>query len=294
MAAPVVAGSWLVDSTVSNLNAGSSPETGPKIKISLNAYSFNTPLRSGEMTLADLLEFTASCGFEAIDITGYYFPGYPEIPSRQVVNDFKRRAFLLGLDISGTGVRNDFTAPETANRKNDINLVKRWIELAADLGAPVVRIFAGRRVLQGADWQEAARWVADGINECADYGSRYGVMIALQNHAEFLKTAEQVKTLFGMVNSDWAGLMLDIGSYPTDDPYRDIADNVSLAISWQVKENIRFTDRSEKTDFRRIVQIARDAGYRGYMPLETLGQGDPALKVRSLLRDFKKALRETA
>ena len=30
-----------------------------KTKISLNAYSFNNPLRSGEMTISDMLDFAA-------------------------------------------------------------------------------------------------------------------------------------------------------------------------------------------------------------------------------------------
>ena len=32
---------------------------GPQVKISLNAYSFNRALRSGDMSLDDLLEYSA-------------------------------------------------------------------------------------------------------------------------------------------------------------------------------------------------------------------------------------------
>jgi sugar phosphate isomerase/epimerase len=209
-----------------------------RIKTSLNAYSFNRPLRDAQMTLAQLLEFTAECGFDAIDITGYYFPGYPAPPQRSVMNAFKRHAFLLGLDISGTGVRNDFTVADATKRKADIALVKQWIEVSAELGAPALRVFAGRRVLSGPAWQEAARWVADSIQTCAESGREFGVMLALQNHGEFLQTADQVDELMAMINSDWAGLMLDIGSYLTDEPYLDIRRTVRHAITWQVKENV--------------------------------------------------------
>ena len=83
------------------------------LKTSLNAYSFNKALndnlkgRGKGVTLFDLLDYCAEQNFDGIDPTGYFFPGYPKVPSDKYINDFKRRAFVLGLDISGTGVRND-------------------------------------------------------------------------------------------------------------------------------------------------------------------------------------------
>src|SRR5215213_7821380 len=95
---------------------------GPALKISLNAYSFSKLLndqikgRGAGTTLMDLLEFCAKYNFDGIDPTGYFFPGYPEVPKDDFVNTFKRRAFELGLGISGTGVRNNFTTSEKTVR----------------------------------------------------------------------------------------------------------------------------------------------------------------------------------
>jgi sugar phosphate isomerase/epimerase len=85
-----------------------SREGGTRVRISLNAYSFNRPLRAGDMSLRALLRFCAAHDFDAVDPTGYYFHGYPEPPDPAELAAVKREAFLLGLDISGTGVRNDF------------------------------------------------------------------------------------------------------------------------------------------------------------------------------------------
>ena len=63
-----------------------------KIKLSCNLYSFNGPLRSGEMTLEQAIDFCAELGFEAVDPTGYYFPGYPAPPADDYVYGVKRRA----------------------------------------------------------------------------------------------------------------------------------------------------------------------------------------------------------
>src|SRR5690554_2047638 len=94
-----------------------------KLKLSLNVYSFHTPLMNGDIDLFDVLDFCAQYNFDAIDPTGYYFPGYPDVPDDDYISEFKRKAFLLGLDISGTGIRNDFANPDRASREADIELI---------------------------------------------------------------------------------------------------------------------------------------------------------------------------
>ena len=106
-------------------------------------------LSEKKMTLDELLETCAEIGFDGVDITAYYFPGYPNVPSDEYLYHIKRKAFRLGLDITGTGVRNDFTDPDKNKRAEHITLVKNWIDAAAKLGAPVIRIFAGTQNPKG-------------------------------------------------------------------------------------------------------------------------------------------------
>lgn len=263
-----------------------------KFKLSLNVYSFNNPLREGKIDLFDVLDFCARYNFDAIDPTGYYFPGYPEPPSDEYTNEFKRKAFLLGLDISGTGVRNDFANPDPAVRKADIEMIKKWIEAAAKLGIPNLRIFAGTHSHKGFSRNQVFEWMAKDIKECCDYGKQFGVIIALQNHNDFIKTAADVDRIFEMVNSEWLGLNLDIGSYRQHDPYDEISKNIQYAVTWQIKENVWIDGRETPTDFVKLFKIIKNAEYRGYLPLETLGAGDPFEKVPTLLNKVKNALRK--
>src|SRR4051794_27614530 len=92
-------------------------QSGVHLKIGLNAYSFNKPLMAGSMTLDDVIEFCAVQKVDGLDATGYYFPGYPEVPASDILYKLKRTAYLNGVTISGTGVRNDFTLPDPSARK---------------------------------------------------------------------------------------------------------------------------------------------------------------------------------
>lgn len=269
--------------------AGFSEKNG-NLKISLNAYSFDRPLRQGTMSISDMLNFCAKVGFEGIDLTGYYFPGYPAVPSDDFIYEVKRKAFKLGLEISGTGVRNDFILSDKAKRTGEKTLIKEWIVVAAKLGAPLIRIFTGTQSKEPFTWDEKLKWISDDINECAGYGKSYGVMIAVQNHNDFIKTASDVDRLFQAVDPTWVGLMLDIGSYHSPDPYSDIARNVKYAISWQLKEKVYINDTQVDTDYSKVIDIIRNSGYRGFLPLETLGEGDPYSKVETLYRKVSEVL----
>ncbi len=267
---------------------------GARLKTSLNAYSFDASLKDGSMNLELLLDFCAGQGFDGVDLTGYYFPGYPEVPDDAYVYRIKRKAFLLGLDISGTGVRNDFTYADGDRRKADVALVKNWIVSAAKLGAPVIRIFAGKQDTAGYTWEEVAGWMVKDITECVNFGRDHGVLVAVQNHNDFIKSADQALTILRMVDSPWFGLILDTGSFRANDPYAEIAIAAPYAVNWQIKENIFVAGEQVRTDLRKIVKILREAGYRGYLPIETLGPGDPKVKVPRLLEELQSALREPA
>ena len=260
------------------------------MKISLNAYSFDKPLRAGTMTIDDLLDYCAAKGFDGVDLTGYYFPGYPKVPSDDYIYHVKQKAFRLGLGISGTGVKNDFTWSDASKRVGEKQLVKDWIIVAEKLGSPIVRIFAGTLSKEQFPWEERAKWIADDIRECAEFGKKHGVMTAMQNHNDFIKTSSDVEKMLSMVNSEWNGLLLDIGSYHSADPYKDISLNAKHAISWQLKEKVYINENQVDTDYSKVISIVKECGYKGYLPLETLGEGDPAVKVETLFKKVKDVL----
>ncbi len=262
-----------------------------KLKTSLNAYSFNEPLMAKTMNLDDLLDFCAAQNFDGVDLTGYYFPGYPKVPSDEYLYHIKRKAHLLGVSISGTGVRNDFTNPDANKRKEDVQLIKNWIECASKLGAPVIRIFAGVLNPKEFSWDQIAAWMVKDIQECVEYGQKHGVIVALQNHNDFIKTADEVIKIIEMVNKEWFGLILDTGSYRIGDPYEQIARTIPYAVNWQVKENIFVNGKEEKTDLKKLFKIIKQSGYRGYIPVETLGKGDPKMKVARFIEEVREALR---
>ncbi len=272
-----------------------------RLKTSLNAYSFSKLLndqikgRAKGVSLFDLLDFCAENDFDALDPTAYFFPGYPKVPTDQYLNDFKRRAFQLGIDISGTGVRNNFASPDRAKRLDDVRHVKEWIECAARMGAPVIRVFAGAEP-KGHPRDEVFKWMADDLRACAEHGQKFGVLVGVQNHGDILKVADDVLEIVRMVNSDWFGTIVDTGYFKSPDPYEDIARVTPHAVNWQIKEKVDGVAGHAKTDLKKLVKIIKQAGYRGYIPIETLSLAgepyDPRARVTALLGDLREAMKQ--
>lgn len=276
---------------VIQLNGKSIKNFPTRLKTSLNAYSFNKQLTSGEMNLDQLIEFCAQNQIDAVDLTAYYFPGYPEVPSDEYLYHIKQKAFLMGVEISGTGVRNDFTDPDPVKLKASIELVKKWIVAAEKLGAPVIRVFTGAADLRGLTRPEAVNILVSSLNECVAFGKAHGVVVAIQNHHDFVKTADETLEILQRVNSEWFGLILDIGSF-RNNPYQEIAQTIPFAVNWQLKENLYVQGKEQKTDLDRLMKIIQGSGYRGYIPLETLGEGDPKVKVPIFLKEIKEAMKK--
>lgn len=258
--------------------------------LTLNAYSFNHELLHGEMSIPDLFRFAAETGFHGVDLTAYYIPGYPEVPEDSVLFDIKRQAFRWGLAISGTGVRNDFTLSGPENLEKEINLVKNWIRAASRLGVPHVRVFDGRSSSSGNSREILKSQVIESFRECAAFASGYGVMVAFQNHNDFIVAADEVIEIMEAVDSGWFGLMLDIGSLPAPDPYREIEKLIPYAISWQVKEHVLTDQGPVPTDFEKLMKIVHRQGYHGYFPLETLGKENTKERVKILHRRVSSAM----
>lgn len=261
-------------------------QTAFKNKISLNAYSFHNLLRQYHsdpakgISLKALLDFCAEHNFDAVDLTAYYFPGYPQPPADSFIYSIKKKAHALGLEISGTGVRNDFANIDPPKRAADVQLVKDWIDVAAKLGAPVVRIFSGN-IPKGYEnkWDSIAVYMAKDIRECADYAQEKGILLGIQNHNDFLKTSGETIKLLQLINHDWVGVVADIGSFPTKNPYRDIKNIMPYAVNFQFKEYVTTINGVEKTDVKKILKIVKNSKYRGYLPIETLP--DPADKSKT-------------
>uniref|UniRef100_A0A7C4QNB3 Sugar phosphate isomerase/epimerase n=1 Tax=Schlesneria paludicola TaxID=360056 RepID=A0A7C4QNB3_9PLAN len=266
-------------------------------KLSLAAYSFNRvlpkawtveQLAEARFTLERFIDFCADQNLDGCELTAYYFP-------KSITTDYllslKERAFRLGLCISGTAIGNDFCTADEARRAQSIAMTREWIDHSAVLGAPCIRIFAGS--VGKGDTEEAARArCVAAIDECVEYAAAKGVALALENHGGITSTAEQLLKIVEAVKpSPWFGVNFDGGNFRTKDPYADLAKIAPYAINAQLKvEMMPEGGAKEPADLARVLQILRDAGYRGFVALEYEAADDPFTAIPEHLRTLRRLI----
>lgn len=262
---------------------------GPsRMKLSLAAYSFRE-LLSGptkSMSLDDFIDRAAGWDLDAVEPTSYYFP---DPPTPEYCRRLRRRAFLLGLGISGTAIRNTFTYPPGPALEREIAHVKRWIDLAVHLGAPTIRIFAGD-LQQGTTEAQAREWCIRAIQECCDYAAPRGIILALENHGGIVSTVDQLLSIVKAIDSEWFGVNWDSGNFRSADPYADLERAAPYAVVAQIKTEIAPNNVRQEADLGRVVGILRNAGFRGFVALEYEAQEDPFIAVPRHIKELRRLI----
>lgn len=263
---------------------------GPKMKLSLAAYSYRKYLaeeKPPSMTIVGFLEECAKMGLGAAEPTAYYFPAPL---TREFLIQFKRKAFLFGLDISGTAIGNRFTCPPGPEREQQLEQLKKWVDHAETMGAPCIRVFAGE-IPEGADKKTAIQYAIETTQLACDYAGSKGIYLALENHGGIVAEPEDMLEIIQGVQSDWFGVNFDSGNFHTDDPYASLAKIAPYAVNAQIKIEMRPKGgERQPADFERIIDILGEAGYRGYVALEYEGEEEPRDAVPRYITQLAKIL----
>lgn len=270
----------------------------PKLMLSLAAYSFRDFFKEGKGTnpksdpakRIDMMQFVDYCAEHdcAAEVTSYYFPA-------KVTNEFlvalKHHAFMHGVPISGTAVGNTFTHPPGPKRDAEIKSVKEWIDHAAVLGTPHIRVFAGE-VQKGSTKDEAKKLSIQALEETCGYAGGKGIVLGLENHGGIVSEAADILDMIRAVKSPWFGVNWDSGNFRTEDPYHDLELIAPYAVNVQWKADVqpRAAKQKQPADLKRIVKILRDANYQGYLALEYEAAEDPWTAVPRLLNEMRAAV----
>jgi sugar phosphate isomerase/epimerase len=236
------------------------------MKISCICGTFN---RAFDARTLDQLRFLARCAtdlkVQGVELQDIHFPQ----TRPAYLQMLRRTAKGLNLPILGIGVHNDFGRIDPTIRQSEMVKVKQWVEVAEQLGAPLVRVFAGYP--EGGPAQSGARWPAmiDSLREVAAFAGHAGVRLGLENHnhGAFTPTAAEFLRVLEEVRSPYLVPLLDTGNFvdgwPSVQKILGIAAHVHAKF-WKVAAD----GSDEKVDYARIIPALRVAGYDGWVSFE--------------------------
>jgi sugar phosphate isomerase/epimerase len=260
------------------------------VKVGLAAYSFrdslDKPGKPGKISLFDLMDMCARWRIDGLELTSYYFLNNDDA----YLNAIKRKMYLTGLQIVGSPIGNNFCAPPGPALDREVAGVKKWADVCVKLGAPTMRIFAGRQA-KGRSREQTFKSLTGAIREACDYAGSKGVLLVLEDHGYMTETADDVLRILDAVKHDWLGVNLDTGNLKGD-AYGQMARLAPRAVTCHFKAAVWGANgKPEPPDCARIVQILREARYRGFMSLEYEGREDPHTAVPAILEKMRSAAR---
>ena len=268
----------------------------PSLKLGLAAYSMRKFLDAKDgadrkMDLSEFLDYAASLGVHGVEPTSYYFPksfdaGY--------LNMLKRHAHLRGLELSAGAIRNDFCRKPGPQLDADLKHCEQWIVHYARLGCRAIRIFAGTTP-RGDNDGDAIRRCISATHMACEGAAKAGLFLALENHGGVTNQSDTMLEIVRAVKSPWFGVNLDSGNFrESADPYAELAKIAPYAVNAQIKiEVTRKVDgkaKTEETDYRKVVQLLKAAGYTGWLALEYEGKEDPYAGIPKALDKLRNAL----
>lgn len=255
------------------------------MKLGCSSWSHNQKFKDGSLDLFDWMGICArDLKVDGIEIVNEHMDSLDE----DYVKTVRRLSVDLHLTISALAMFNDFGLLSSEARDAEMEKVEMECKVAAALGAPIVRVFAG--------WPEGDRdeqW--DEMVRCMKVScmiaEREGVVLAVENinHGGFIRTRKDVTRLMEDVDSNWLRLNLDTGNF--EDGFESIEKSLVYAVHAHAKMKIAGPDGADaEIDYPAIASLMKSANYRGFVSLEYEGAEDAETAVPRCAEYLRKIL----
>ncbi len=271
--------------------AGLTRSKGKRMKCGLSMYSLLAPVRAGQLDLFGFLDYAAQTGFEGVELLDMFWTD--EVSQ---VPEVKRRCAMRGLELPVYSISTNFFRPDAGARDAELADLKHGVDLAAQLGAPLLRVFSGD-LLPSYSFEQGFGWVVDSLSAGADYASQSGITLVLENHGHVAGRSDQVRAIIEAVGSTALRSNLDTGNFLLvgEDPVqaaKALADLVALVHLKDFTQAGPDEDRhvyegldgalytgaivgEGLVDLQAVHDVLSQQGYKGWLSLEYEGNIEP-------------------
>jgi sugar phosphate isomerase/epimerase len=265
------------------------PGTGarPRLLTGCCAYSYRELLKVGKMTMEDVIGKAVELGIDAVDMTGYWFKS-TEPP---YLASLRHLAYKNGVGFSGAATGASTVQADAGRRAQVLEEIKKWIDVTESLGAPHLRVFAGK-LPPGATMQQGIHWTLEALKVAAEYAGKKGITLGVENHEGITQNADVCIELVQRIDSPYLGINLDITNFvatPQADAYAQIEATLPYATHSHIRDVF---ENGQAVDLDRVWPLFARANYKGFMSAEYEGEEGPLTGVPKLVEKIKTLCRK--
>ena len=257
--------------------------TASKPKISLAQWSINRTIREKKLKAEDFADISKNTyGIEAIEFVSGLFPGKEK--DAEFWKEMNRRSEDLGVtnllimidDEGDLGSSSDFERQEAVENHF------KWVDHAKTLNCHSIRVNA----FGNGDATMVKDALVNGMGALAEYGSKSGINILIENHGLHSSNAPLIVDVIKQVNSPYLGTLPDFGNWCTSakwgstqgecdenyDHYKGVTEFLPYAKGVSAKSyNFDQDGNQINLDYSRFLKIVKDSNYQGYIGIEYEG-----------------------
>ncbi len=269
----------------------------PLYRISLAEWSLHRTLGAGKMTNLDFPRVAKEeFGIDAIEYVNSFFKD--KAKDQAYLTELKKRCDDLGVKsllimVDGEGALGH---ANDAERQKAVENHYRWVEAAKFLGCHSIRVNAQ----SSGSYEEQMQRAADGLRKLTEFAAPYEINVIVENHGGLSSNGAWLAGTIAKVNHPRCGTLPDFGNFNLGggqwyDRYKGVTELMPYAKAVSAKSH-EFNEAGDEvhTDYRRMMKIVVDAGYRGYVGIEYEGgkhsEQDGIKLTKQLLERVRKEL----
>jgi len=271
----------------------------PLFRISIAQWSLHKLLFAGEIGNLDFAQEARSMGFDAIEYVNAFFKDKAEDSS--YLREMNARAADQGVTqllimCDGEGNLGD---ADDSKRKQAIENHHKWVHAAKTLGCHSIRVNAA----SSGSYEEQQTLAADGLRRLTEYAEPFGIHVIVENHGGLSSNGSWLSGVMKKVDHPMCGTLPDFGNFCMDwsrssepdawyDRYKGTGELMPFAKAVSAKSHEFDADGNETgTDYRRMMKVVLDSGYRGWVGVEYEGSKhsprDGARLTKQLLENIR-------
>lgn len=260
------------------------------MKLGCCSWSYHRAMEAKRINFQDWLRICADeLGVGGVDIIAEQMP----TRTKAAYLETKKRCTDLQLTIASLSPSTSYGQPTAKARRQQVDLTRRWLDVALLMGAPCLRVFAG--------WppkdQRQRLWapMVACFRALAKPAAQAGITIVIEPHNDggFLADSRTTLKLIRELNSPWVRINLDTGNYHDADLYAAIEASLPYAPHVVAKINKVGPDGAELTmEYGKIFSILKRHAYRGFVTVEYEGQEDELAFVPKTIAMLRRHARQ--
>lgn len=288
------------------------------MKLSVTTYSFQQYLKAGKITLPEMVDKAAEMGFEGIEFTAFSADATQE-ERLALAGELRERALKRGLAVVSYTVSAKLWQADKAARRAEIERIKREVDVAAALGAPVMRhdlVWSLDSAGAGRGFLSMIPQLSETVREITEYAAEKGVRTCSENHGFIAQDSYRMEAIVAAVNHDNYGLLVDVGNFlcADEDPITAVSRVANYAFHVHAKDMLVCSPDTDggvgiiktrgmnglkptavghgSVPVKQCLAILKRAGYDGWVSVEYEAKGDCIEGIAEGLKNLRAYLAE--